>query len=69
MTEAVGTISEALSREESSRWGSSGRFPGIWEAKIIDQKTGGSLPPLKLGELWVKGPAIMKGDHALKFLS
>lgn len=61
MTETFGTISEALGREESSRWGSSGKFPAIWEAKIIDPVTGASLPPLKLGELWVKGPANMQG--------
>ncbi|CBI40068.3 unnamed protein product, partial [Vitis vinifera] len=61
MTEVIGRISEALDREECSRWGSSGKFPGIWEAKIVDQETGASLPPLKRGELWVKGPSIMKG--------
>ncbi|KAL0017222.1 hypothetical protein SO802_004291 [Lithocarpus litseifolius] len=41
--------------------GSTGRLSGGFEAKIVDPDTGHALPPCKQGELWIRGPTIMKG--------
>ncbi|KAM6549640.1 hypothetical protein CsatB_021316 [Cannabis sativa] len=61
LTEVAGAIFRPLNPEESVRWGSSGKITEAFEAKIVDPKTGESLPPCNEGELWVKGPSIMKG--------
>uniref|UniRef100_A0A5B6YHV7 Putative 4-coumarate CoA ligase n=1 Tax=Davidia involucrata TaxID=16924 RepID=A0A5B6YHV7_DAVIN len=61
LTESTGASFRAMSREESLRWGSVGKLLGNCEAKIIEPDTGVALPPLKQGELWIKGPIIMKG--------
>ncbi|KAM3201058.1 putative CoA ligase CCL5 [Capsicum annuum] len=34
-------------------------FPGF-SAKVVNHETGEALPPFKEGELWMKGPGIMK---------
>ncbi|KAK6922378.1 AMP-dependent synthetase/ligase [Dillenia turbinata] len=41
--------------------GTVGRLCPNWVAKVIDPETGHSLPPLKQGELWIKGPTLMQG--------
>ncbi|XP_062105514.1 4-coumarate--CoA ligase-like 9 [Humulus lupulus] len=61
LTETAGAIFRPVNPEESLRWGSSGKISEEFEAKIVDPKTGDSLPPCKEGELWIKGPSIMKG--------
>jgi len=43
------------------KYGSVGRISENMEAKIVDPSTGESLPPGKTGELWLRGPVIMKG--------
>lgn len=47
--------------EEAKRHGSVGRLAENMEAKIVDPATGESLPPGQRGELWLRGPTIMKG--------
>lgn len=50
-----------LNHEESKRYGSVGRLLANMEAKIVDTVTGEALPPGQKGELWLRGPYIMKG--------
>ena len=38
-----------------------GRLIPLMEAKIVDIRTGKSLPPNKYGELRVRGPPVMQG--------
>ena len=47
--------------DESKRHGSVGRISEMMEAKIVDPGTGEALPPGQQGELWLRGPTIMKG--------
>lgn len=47
--------------EESSNTKSVGRLSESMEAKIVDPASGQPLPPAHQGELWLRGPAIMKG--------
>ncbi|KAH7701541.1 CBN-ACS-14 protein [Aphelenchoides avenae] len=43
------------------RYGSSGRLSATFEAKIVEPRTGLELPPGKTGELWLRGPCVMRG--------
>ncbi|XP_020554373.1 4-coumarate--CoA ligase-like 9 isoform X2 [Sesamum indicum] len=61
MTETSGAAVRASSPDEYQRWGSVGKLFGNNEAKIVDTDTGIAQPPGKLGELWIKGPTVMKG--------
>lgn len=47
--------------EESQQHGSVGRLAENMEAKIVDPVTAEALPPGQKGELWLRGPIIMKG--------
>lgn len=62
LTETTGPVTRAVTQQELLRWGSTGRLVSNAEAKIIDPKTGIDLPPLKQGELWVRGPTVMQGN-------
>lgn len=61
LTETTGGISRVAGPYESSIVGTVGRLVAHCEAKIVDPDTGGSLPPMNRGELWVRGPFIMEG--------
>jgi len=46
---------------DAKRHGSSGQAaPATW-CRIVDPETGGDLGPDEEGELWIKGPQVMKG--------
>ncbi|KAK4486137.1 hypothetical protein RD792_008805 [Penstemon davidsonii] len=61
MTETAGAATRTTGPEETKRYGSAGRLAENMEAKIVDPESGDALPPGKRGELWLRGPAIMKG--------
>lgn len=61
MTETTGAIFRSASLEESLCWGSVGKLTGHCEARIVNPESGNALPPGKLGELWIRGPQVMKG--------
>uniref|UniRef100_A0A0D9XR83 4-coumarate--CoA ligase n=1 Tax=Leersia perrieri TaxID=77586 RepID=A0A0D9XR83_9ORYZ len=61
MTETTAGFCRAVGEEESGRTGSVGRLSWGAEAKIVDPTTGDALPPGVPGELWVRGPFVMKG--------
>ena len=48
--------------EESNQHPSVGRLNPNMEAKIVDPLTGEAIGPGKRGELWLRGPSIMKGS-------
>ncbi|XP_059442626.1 4-coumarate--CoA ligase-like 9 [Corylus avellana] len=61
LTETGGGAARMIDIEESQRHGSVGRLAENMEAKIVDPVTGEALPPGHKGELWLRGPTIMKG--------
>ncbi|KAL1833706.1 hypothetical protein ACET3Z_003357 [Daucus carota] len=61
MTETTGAIFRSISPEESLHWGSAGKLTAHCEARIVDPESGNALPPGKQGELWIRGPQVMKG--------
>lgn len=61
LTESTGGATRAIGPEEAKRYGSAGRLSENMEAKIVDPESGNALTPGQRGELWLRGPAIMKG--------
>lgn len=61
LTESTGVAFRSNSPEDSSIFGAAGRLVSNSEAKIINPYTGTALPPGMAGELWIRGPNVMKG--------
>ncbi|GLU18513.1 hypothetical protein SLE2022_348090 [Rubroshorea leprosula] len=61
LTETGGGASRLVGPEEWKRHGSAGRLAENMEAKIVDLVSGEALPPGQRGELWLRGPTVMKG--------
>lgn len=61
LTESTGIGASTDSLEESRRYGTAGLLSPSMEAKIVDPETGEAFPVNRTGELWLRGPAIMKG--------
>lgn len=61
LTETTGGVSRVVGPYESTIVGSVGRLIPHCEAKIVDPNTGVGLAPMNPGELWVRGPFVMKG--------
>jgi 4-coumarate--CoA ligase len=64
-TEAGG-ISLMIQREECGRICSAGRVSENVEVKIVDHVTGEALSVGQKGELLVRGPAVMAGNHQIR---
>lgn len=61
LTETMGVGASTDSQEESRHYGTAGLLSPNTEAKIIDPISGTPLPPNQQGELWLRGPYVMKG--------
>ncbi|GMI86249.1 OPC-8:0 CoA ligase1 [Hibiscus trionum] len=62
LTESCGAATVFMSDHEAKAHpGSCGALLPSFSAKVVDIGTGFALPPYKEGELWLKGPTIMKG--------
>lgn len=61
LTESTGVGASTDSLEESRRYGTAGMLSPGTEAKIVNPDSGEALPVNRTGELWLRGPTIMKG--------
>ncbi|CAL1405775.1 unnamed protein product [Linum trigynum] len=61
LTESGGGGTRMIDAEEMKNYGSAGRISENLEAKVVDPETGEALGPGQRGELWLRGPVIMKG--------
>ncbi|KAL0755225.1 PREDICTED: 4-coumarate--CoA ligase-like 5 isoform X1 [Brassica oleracea var. oleracea] len=61
LTESTGIGASTDTVEESRRYGTAGKLSASMEGRIVDPVTGRVLGPNRTGELWLKGPSIMKG--------
>ncbi|XP_040258668.2 4-coumarate--CoA ligase-like 5 [Aegilops tauschii subsp. strangulata] len=61
LTESSGSVASTVGPEESKAYGSVGKLASHLQAKIVDPSTGEALGPGQRGELWVRGPLVMKG--------
>ncbi|KAK8945520.1 4-coumarate--CoA ligase-like 6 [Platanthera guangdongensis] len=61
MTESTAVGTRGFNTETCKKYTSVGLLAPNMEAKVVNWETGISMPPGKSGELWLRGPAIMKG--------
>ncbi|GMJ10598.1 OPC-8:0 CoA ligase1 [Hibiscus trionum] len=61
LTETTGFGAVMLTPEECRKYDSVGLLSPSLEAKIVDPATGNALKVNQRGELWLRGPSIMKG--------
>ncbi|KAF3446872.1 hypothetical protein FNV43_RR12052 [Rhamnella rubrinervis] len=61
LTESAGVGASTDSLEESRKYGTAGLLSPRMEAKIVDPDSGEGLPVNRTGELWLRGPTVMKG--------
>ncbi|XWS24575.1 hypothetical protein CRYUN_Cryun28dG0114600 [Craigia yunnanensis] len=61
LTETTGFGASMNSPEESKKYGAVGLLSASLEAKIMDPAIGVALKVNQTGELWLRGPSIMKG--------
>lgn len=62
LTESTGMGASTDSLEESRRYGTAGMLSPCMDAKVVDPATGSALAVNQTGELWLRGPTIMKGS-------
>ncbi|GAB4845743.1 hypothetical protein Ancab_039144 [Ancistrocladus abbreviatus] len=60
LTESGG-VAASMKAGFSEQYGSVGGLAELMEAKIVDPTNGEALPPGQKGELWLRGPIVMKG--------
>ncbi|XP_061344468.1 4-coumarate--CoA ligase-like 9 [Gastrolobium bilobum] len=61
LTESTAGVIRTMGPDETNRPGTTGRLIGGMEAKIVNPNTGEAMFPGEQGELWLRGPPIMKG--------
>jgi len=68
MTESGAVGTRGFNTDKFHNYSSLGLLAPNMEAKVVDLKSGKFLPPGRSGELWLRGPSIMKGKKNLHFL-
>lgn len=61
LTESTGAGSSTDTMEESRRYGTAGLLSPSTEGRIVDPENGVALAVNQTGELWLRGPTVMKG--------
>ncbi|VAH82641.1 unnamed protein product [Triticum turgidum subsp. durum] len=61
LTESSGSVAATIGPEESMAYGSVGKLASHLQGKIVVPATGEALGPGQRGELWIRGPLVMKG--------
>ncbi|KAK7316110.1 hypothetical protein VNO77_34836 [Canavalia gladiata] len=61
LTESTAGIVRSMTSEETNMEGAIGKLVAGVEAKIVNPNTGEAMFPGEVGELWIRGPTIMKG--------
>lgn len=62
MTESTAVGTRGFNTKKCRKFSSVGLLGPNMEAKVMDWNTGSFLPPGSCGELWLRGPAVMKGE-------
>ncbi|KAI7730612.1 hypothetical protein M8C21_009107, partial [Ambrosia artemisiifolia] len=60
MSESTAVGTRGFNTRDVHNYASAGLLAPNMQAKVVDWVTGSHLPPGKTGELWLRGPAIMK---------
>ena len=55
-------MAATIGPEESMAYGSVGKLASHLQGKIVVPATGEALGPGQRGELWIRGPLVMKGE-------
>ncbi|KAK9275547.1 hypothetical protein L1049_022814 [Liquidambar formosana] len=61
MTESTAVGTRGFNTTKLQKYSAVGLLAPNMQAKVVDWITGSFLPPGSFGELWLRGPAIMKG--------
>ncbi|CAH9133012.1 unnamed protein product [Cuscuta epithymum] len=61
MTESTALGTRGFNTEKLRNYSSVGLLSPNMEARVVDWITGSSSPPNSTGELWLRGPGVMKG--------
>ena len=61
MTESAAVATRGFNTLKHKKYASVGLLAPNMHARIVDLETGCYLPPGSCGELWLHGPAIMRG--------
>ncbi|KAH7297657.1 hypothetical protein KP509_25G005600 [Ceratopteris richardii] len=61
LTESTAIGANTATAEEARQYGSTGTIASNMEFRIVDVASGTPLPPNQRGEIWMRGPTIMKG--------
>lgn len=62
LTESTGVGASTDTLEESLKYGTAGLLSPSMEAMIVDPNSGQPLAVNRTGELWLRGPTVMKGN-------
>lgn len=61
LTETAGVGASTDTLEEIKRYGTAGKLSASMEAMVVDTNSGRVLGANQTGELWLRGPTVMKG--------